>query len=124
MRLGFAVLTVVTLACSAGAAADDLERGKALFAGCRSCHALEPGRVAMAGPTLDGLAGRLLGAAAGFDYSPAFNAVREKGLRWDTERLKAYLRDPESVVPGSWMSPPVGLSEADRAALAVFLLER
>lgn len=118
------MFTVLALACSAGAVADDLERGEALFAGCRSCHALEPGRVAMAGPTLDGLAGRLLGGAAGFDYSPAFNAMREKGMRWDADRLKGYLRDPDSVVPGGWMSPPVGLSEADRAALAAFLLDR
>ena len=46
------------------------------------------------------------------------------GLRWDAERLKAYLADPDAVVPGGWMSPPVGLSEVDRAALAAFLLER
>ena len=124
MRLGLAVLTALTLAGGTGASADELKRGELLFQGCRSCHALEPGRVAMAGPTLDGLAGRLFGAAAGFDYSPAFNAMREKGLRWDAERLKAYLRDPDSVVPGGWMSPPVGLGEADRAALAEFLLER
>lgn len=124
MRLGFAVLAVLALAGGTGATADELKRGEALFQGCRSCHALEPGRVPMAGPTLDGLSGRLLGAAAGFDYSPGFTTMREKGRRWDAERLKAYLADPDAVVPGGWMSPPVGLGEADRAALAAFLLAR
>ncbi len=112
------------LAGGSGAMADEAKRGEALFQSCRSCHSLDPGRPGMAGPPLDGLAGRLLGSAWGFDYSPGFRQARAQGLRWDAERLEAYLADPDSIVPGGWMSPPGGLSDADRAAMAVFLLER
>ncbi|WP_332691991.1 c-type cytochrome [Bosea sp. (in: a-proteobacteria)] len=118
------MLAVLVLAGGEGALADEVQRGEVLFRSCRSCHSLDPGQQGMAGPSLDGLAGRLLGSAWGFDYSPGFRAARTQGLRWDAERLKAYLGDPDSVVPGGWMSPPGGLGEADRAALAAFLLSR
>lgn len=78
----------------------------------------------MAGPHLAGLKGRVLGSAEGFDYSPGFRAAKAQGLSWDAARLGAYLQDPDSVVPGGWMSPPGGLSAADRAALVAYLLER
>ena len=95
-----------------------------MFRACLSCHSLDPGRTGMAGPHLAGLNGRQLGSADGFDYSPAFKTVKAQGLRWDRERLLGYLADPDAVVPGGWMSPPAGLSAADRAALADYLLGR
>ena len=76
----------------------------------------------MAGPHLAGLNGRVLGSADGFDYSPAFKAVKAQGLTWDRERLLGYLADPDAVVPGGWMSLPAGLTAADRAAVADYLL--
>ena len=78
----------------------------------------------MAGPHLAGLAGRVLGSADSFDYSPAFKAAKAQGLTWDRERLLGYLADPDAVVPGGWMSPPAGLSPADRTAIADYLLKQ
>jgi cytochrome c2 len=98
--------------------------GAAVFKACQSCHSLDPAKPGMAGPHLAGLKGRLLGSAEGFDYSPAFRAAREQGLSWDVARLKAYLADPDAAVPGGWMSPPAGLTAADRAAVADHLLGR
>ncbi len=76
----------------------------------------------MAAPHLAKLGGRVLGSAEGFDYSPAFRAARAQGLAWDRERLLSYLADPDAVVPGGWMSPPAGVSAADRAAVTDYLL--
>ncbi|WP_439499552.1 c-type cytochrome [Bosea sp. (in: a-proteobacteria)] len=104
------------------ALAQDSAAGARLFASCTACHSLDAAAPGMAGPHLAELKGRVLGSAAGFDYSPAFKAARAAGLAWDAERLKAYLADPDAVVPGGWMSPPAGLSETDRAAIATFLL--
>jgi cytochrome c len=98
--------------------------GAAVFKACQSCHSLDPAKAGMAGPHLFGLKGRVLGSADGFDYSPAFRAAKAQGLNWDKERLKTYLVDPDTIVPGGWMSPPTGLSVADRAAVADYLLGR
>ncbi|RDJ25267.1 cytochrome c family protein [Bosea caraganae] len=103
--------------------AQDVARGERLFETCRSCHSLDSGKAGMAGPHLAGLNGRTVGSAAGFDYSPALKAAGAQGVRWDAERLAAYLADPEAMFRGSWMSAP-GLGDpADRAALAAFLMQ-
>ncbi|KRE22126.1 hypothetical protein ASE66_27160 [Bosea sp. Root483D1] len=100
------------------------QEGAAVFKACQSCHSLDPAKAGMAGPDLAKLGGRVLGSAEGFDYSPAFKAMRAQGLAWDRERLLSYLADPDAVVPGGWMSPPAGLSRADRAAVTDYLLGR
>lgn len=123
MRLAAAALAALGLVLGpGGVAADENARGQAAFRACQSCHSLESGKAGMAGPHLAGLKGRLLGSAEGFDYSPGFRAAKAQGLTWDPERLGAYLQDPDSVVPGGWMSAPGGLSAADRAALVAYLL--
>ena len=107
-----------------GAAHAQGQAGAAVFKACQSCHSLDPAKAGMAGPHLAGLNGRALGSAEGFDYSPAFKAAKAQGLVWDRERLLGYLADPDAIVPGGWMSPPAGLSMADRAALADYLLKQ
>ncbi|WP_186416995.1 c-type cytochrome [Bosea sp. CS1GBMeth4] len=123
MRAPLAAL--VALASALAARADAQEpAGAVVFRACQACHSLDPARPGMAGPHLAGLNGRPLGAAAGFDYSPAFRAAQARGLVWNRDRLIAYLADPDAVVPGGWMSPPAGLGQADRAAVADYLLGR
>lgn len=123
MKASLAALVALVLAAGARAAAQEPE-GAVVFWACQACHSLDPARPGMAGPHLAGLNGRLLGVAAGFDYSPAFRAAQARGLVWNRERLIAYLADPDAVVPGGWMSPPAGLGDADRAAVADYLLGR
>jgi len=122
VRGAFAAALVALGLATTGAAW--AQEGVAVFKACQSCHSLDPAKTGMAGPDLAKLRGRVLGSAAGFDYSPAFKAVRAQGLTWDRERLLGYLADPDAVVPGGWMSPPAGLSAADRAAVADYLLSR
>jgi len=95
-----------------------------VFKACQSCHSLDPAKPGMAGPHLARLNGRVLGSAESFDYSPAFKAAKAQGLAWDRERLLSYLADPDAVVSGGWMSPPAGLSAADRVAVADYLLKQ
>jgi cytochrome c2 len=116
-------LIIFGLALS-GAAQAEGQAAPAVFKACQSCHSLDPAKAGMAGPHLAALNGRALGSAEGFDYSPAFKAAKAQGLVWDRERLLGYLADPDEIVPGGWMSPPAGLSTADRAALADYLLKQ
>ncbi len=121
MRLVAAVVVAVT-ASADPAAAQEGARGATLFEPCLSCHSLDSKEAGLPGPSLGGLAGRLVGSAPGFDYSPALAAARARGLRWDADRLAAFLADPDSQFPGTWMSPPGRMSEDDRRALATYVL--
>ena len=71
-------------------------------AGCTSCHG--NGGVA---PGLEGVGGRRVASIDGFDYSEALTMM---GGKWTEERLIAFLRDPQSMVPGSLM-PAADLTE-------------
>jgi cytochrome c2 len=123
VRSASTIVAAVALALSGGvAAAQDLARGEALFEPCKSCHSLDPAKQGMAGPHLAGLKGRVVGAAEGFDYSPAFKAARAKRVIWDEARLNAYLADPDAMFKGGWMSPQGLDDEADRAAVTAFLM--
>ncbi|RYE83183.1 MAG: c-type cytochrome [Hyphomicrobiales bacterium] len=123
MRMVSAALIAFGLTVG-GAARTQEPAGAAIFKACQSCHSLDPAMTGMAGPHLAGLNGRPLGSAKGFDYSPAFKAAKAQGLAWDRERLLSYLADPDAVVQGGWMSPPAGLSTADRVAVADYLLKQ
>ncbi|AZO79465.1 MULTISPECIES: c-type cytochrome [unclassified Bosea (in: a-proteobacteria)] len=123
MRTGVAAFLALALILSEPLQGQE-PAGAIVFKACQSCHSLDPAKAGMAGPHLAGLKGRVLGSADGFDYSPAFRAAKAQGLRWDDEKLKAYLSDPDALVSGGWMSPPAGLSGADRAAVADYLLSR
>jgi cytochrome c len=109
-------LLLLTL-CSAASAED----GEQLFAPCRACHSLDPAEHSMPGPNLAKLNGRPVGGDEAFDYSPALRKAHGESLRWDTQRLEAFLADPAAMFPGLWMSMR-GIEDAnDRQALVRFL---
>jgi cytochrome c len=123
VRTALAPLIICGLSMSGVTQAQE-QAGAVVFKACQSCHSLDPAKAGMAGPHLAGLNGRVLGSAQSFDYSPGFKAAKAQGFRWDRERLLGYLADPDAVVPGGWMSPPAGLTAADRTAVANYLLGR
>lgn len=81
-------------------AAGDAAAGKAAFAKCASCH--EVGRAAHDGfgPQLNGIVGRQAGAAGDFNYSPA---MKKAGFVWTEDKLRAFLKSTDDVVPGNKM---------------------
>jgi cytochrome c len=88
---------------------------------CGSCHAAADGAPPMAGPNLAGLAGRRVGGAAGFDYSPVLEAAGRAGDTWDQARLERFLEDPEDMYPGLWMGGNGLRDAAERRAVAAWL---
>lgn len=75
---------------------------------CVSCHSVDPAETGLPAPNLGGVVGRRAGTLTDFDYSPAMRAAGEKGLVWTPEALKAFLANPQAVVPGTAMQrlPP------------------
>src|SRR5215203_111724 len=78
LTYSFAVfLACYAFAVSSALAAEDPEKGKALFEHCAACHSLESG-TSEVGPSLHGLFGRRA-ASEDFNYSPA---MRRANIIW------------------------------------------
>lgn len=65
---------------------------------CFACHSLDANR---AGPALRGVVGRKAGQAEGYFYSEPMAAAKHT---WTVEGIKAWLANPEKVVPGQEMN--------------------
>ena len=109
LRLAMAGLVGLGLAACAKAPAAGGGRGQALVEkyGCGACHAIPgiPDAAGMVGPPLDHMASRQYVAGM---------------LRNTPDNMAAWLRHPQSIVPGNAM-PDLGLSEADAQAIATYL---
>jgi cytochrome c len=103
---------------AAGAAEGDAKRGAEVYRACVSCHALAPG-LHLSGPSLDGVWGRQAGTAAGFGrYS---EGLKQAGFEWNAAALDGWLKDPQQMVPGTYMVFR-GIDDAQaRADLIAFL---
>ena len=92
---------IVSTAIPAVAAAADLQAGKALFATrCASCHHVGRNARAGFGPQLNGIFGRTAGSTTDFQYS---DAMRASKVVWSHDTLRAFVRSPGKVVPGTKM---------------------
>ncbi len=93
----------------------DVQRGQQLVESrCFACHSLDANR---AGPALRGVVGRKAGKAEGYFFSEAMAAATHT---WTVASLKAWLTNPEKVVPGQEMN--YYLTEAqDREDVVAYL---
>ena len=83
---------------SGSAMAQSVARGAALYTThCSSCHSIDQHGE---GPAHRGVVGRRAGALNDFDYSPA---LRKSRILWTRATLKAWLTDPEALIPGQGM---------------------
>ena len=119
-------LSALALAAAACAAATETEPKTAPSAGerayqkCYSCHALEPGRNNLGGPTLHAVIGRKI-ASEPFDYSPALRAFAVANPVWTRDLLDRFAADPEQLVPGTTMLFHGIADPAERGALLNYL---
>lgn len=87
----------------------------AMSISCTSCHKLGS-RTHLVGPHLVDLFGRPAGSLGDFAYS---DAMKRSGLVWTRAQLRAFLLDPQRVVPGTAMA--VSVPEADVDAVLDYL---
>jgi len=84
----------------AHAVTGDVAAGKAAFAKCASCHQIGPSARAGFGPQLNGIVGRPAAATKDYRYSPA---MQNSHIVWTEDKLRAFMKSPGDVVPGTRM---------------------
>lgn len=95
------------------------EAGQRVFAQCRSCHTVLAGEPNRVGPNLNGVFGREIGTAAGFNYSDAAQAA---SFTWDAAHLNDWLANPQSFLPGNRMAFIGVRDETQRRDVIAFLM--
>ncbi|MDZ7937064.1 MAG: c-type cytochrome [Rhodoferax sp.] len=106
---------MLALLLPAAAQAQSVVRGQMLFESrCVACHSVDLNRV---GPALQGVVGRQAGKAPGYTYSTAMTAATHT---WDRATVKAWLSNPEDVVPGQAMNYRLDLPQ-DRDDMVAYL---
>ena len=108
-----ALTLAIALAAGPALAAD----GAQLFADqCGACHSLA-GASSDTGPTLKGILWRKVAGREDFAYS---GALKTLGGSWSPSRLDAFLKDTQTLAPGSSMYVVVE-SENDRQAILTYM---
>jgi cytochrome c len=110
------LLPAMTVFAPRGAPAADAQHGSVIFQICAACHNERPDAL---GPRLGGVVGRAAGTLEGFRYS---NAMKRASFTWNIERLRTFVRDPQSVVAGNRM-PFSGLTDPRDVEDVVSFLE-
>lgn len=112
-----ALALCLALPCAATAQDGDAGRGAALYeARCGGCHSLDANRI---GPMHQDVFGRRAGSVAGYEYS---EALRSSRIVWNAQTLDAWLRDPQTLIPGQRMG--YRLQSADERAAIIGWLRR
>ena len=97
----------------------DYEKGKRVFAQCRSCHTIGAGEPNRVGPHLHGVVGRTAGSVTDFrNYSAG---LKGSGIVWDTATLDRWVANPRDVVVTSNMIFPGLRKEEDRRDLVAYI---
>ncbi|BFL66339.1 hypothetical protein APZ41_019030 [Roseomonas mucosa] len=97
----------------------DTRAGARLFHRCAACHTIGRGAPDLNGPNLYGVLGApVAGNRPNFAYTQVLRSV---GGEWDPERMDAWLRNPQELVPGNRMAF-AGIPDArERADLIAYL---
>jgi cytochrome c len=95
--LAAAAIAAIGTAAQAG----DANSGKVVFARCTICHTVQKGGPNRLGPNLFGVFGRKAAAVPGFAYS---GALKNSGITWKADKLKAWITAPARLVPGTKMA--------------------
>ena len=114
-------LASALMVASASAIAADVKKGKKVFKKCKVCHSIKEGKKHKQGPNLYGVFGRTSGTAEGFKKYSA--AMKEAGIVWSEETIRAYITDPKGYIPKNKMAFNGVKKEKDRDNLLAYLKE-
>ena len=97
----------------------DPQRGRLVFAPCRSCHFTEAAAGHGNGPNLYRIFGKAAGKQQGFEYySPALAAAQ---FVWTPQLLFNWLENPMAALPGTSMMSAGVPDPQQRADLIAYL---
>lgn len=95
------------------------EPGAVVFRACAICHTVRPEEGQRAGPTLQGIMGRRIASATGYDYS---EALKKMDIVWTAETIaKLFEIGPTAYTPGTKMPEQRVTNPDDRRALVEWL---
>lgn len=97
----------------------DVERGRLLFAPCRTCHYAEPYMGHNNGPNLHRIFGKVAGKQVGFEYYS--KTFKEAEFVWTPQLMYVWLAAPMEMFPESTMMSRGVPDAQDRADLIAFL---
>ncbi|TNJ47413.1 cytochrome c family protein [Phaeobacter sp. B1627] len=117
----FCMALVPAVAPMVAQAEGDAELGAKVFRKCKACHAVGDGAEHKVGPALNGVVGRVMAAADGFDYSDVLKDMAASGASWTEDELAAFLEKPRNYAKGTKMSFAGLRKEADRANVIAYL---
>ncbi len=100
----------------------DASRGEKIFRKCKACHAIGQDEKNKVGPQLNGVIGKVIASADGYQYSEAFLKKKGDGLVWSEETLDAYLENPKNFIEGTKMVF-VGLKKPDERSDVIAYLK-
>lgn len=89
------------------------------YEACAACHSFKPGEH-LNGPSLYQLMQRPAGSVEGYRYS---GPLKRSGLVWDAKNLRAFLKDPQALVPGNRMPFSGTSSSSEIDELVTFLVQ-
>ncbi len=99
--------------------AADLAAGEKVTQRCLQCHDFAKGGPNKIGPNLYGIIGANHAHIAGFAYSQAMAALKDKP--WDYDAFDAFMKNPKAAIPGTKMAF-AGLSkQSERVNLIAYL---
>ena len=116
--IGFTLLLGPGAEALAASTQAQVDAGRRLFARCTNCHEVGAGARNGFGPQLNGIVGRKAGSAPAYAYS---SALRSAGFVWDEQKLIAFIRDSEKVVPGNKMRFLSFMSEKQAGEIVAYL---
>lgn len=119
LRMAYAA-TMLVIASTGLAAAQDAAAGEKTFVICRACHQIGPNAKNAVGPVLNGVVGRKSGSYSDYQYS---DANKNSGIVWTPEELDKYLTSPQTVVPHTKMIFP-GLKDEQKRKDVIAYLEQ
>ena len=89
---------------------------------CSACHRIADGFSHRMGPDLRGLLDRNVASADNYTvYTPA---LKQRGGKWNKQRLNDFLRDPQGMVPGTSMVFPGIDDDRQRAELVDYVMAK
>lgn len=97
----------------------DAERGRMVFASCRTCHYPEKAVGHNNGPSLWNIFNLRVGSQPGFEYYS--DALKQADFQWTPELLNLWLANPREFLPGNMMMARPVEDPQDRADLIEYL---
>lgn len=116
--LFFAIAALCAGLAHSQALQGDVERGRLVFAACRTCHYPEQGFGHHNGPNLFQVFGKRLGST---DFAHYSDVLKSSGLVVTPELLDAWIAQPQHFLKGNHMVAPPMTKPQDRADLIAYL---